>query len=609
MTASCETQRHELNLNIHLANPLSATIYRAVKKPVETFLGFDRLRAVYRQSAQAGSGGAFLQGVLDTFDITPEIGDGDLANVPPDGPALLLSNHPFGVLDPVAVLSMVLAVRPDAMVMGNHLLWRIPEMRELLVPVNPFGGKKAARENLRSMRQALHVLKEGRLLCVFPSGTVSHFHFRRGRFSITDPCWNPIPARLATMTRATVIPAHVSGHNSILFQLGGLLHPLLRTALLPRETVRKHRPRLCIRMGSPIPSHQLQRLRSDEERIEYIRSRAYLLAEDLKTRTFFFRRKIVKTPLKPIAPAQPGNEVRDEFEKLPADQILVAHGPYRVFSATADQIPVLLREIARLRELTFRQEGEGTGNPLDTDRFDTYYRHLVLWDSKKGLIAGAYRMGLSEEIVPRFGARGFYTHSLFRFGRKFTKRMTPAIELGRSFVIAEYQKSFQPLFLLWKGLGRFVCNHPQYRYLFGPVSITRAYRGKSRQIMADFLRENCRAADLSPLVRPRKPFRNLFRKHPELKTAVDNVRDIRELSELISELEHDHKGVPVLIRQYLRLGGVVLDFNVDSDFSEVLDALVLVDLTRTPPRTLAKYMGRAASNQFLNTHQTSMAVA
>lgn len=595
----------ELDLNITFSNPLSNKLFRLFRRPLESILCLQALRDAYRRCAGAESGALFLEKALLEFGITREIGEGDIKNIPPVGPVILVSNHPFGVLDPMAVLSTVLAVRADAMVMGNNLLWRIPEMRDILVPVNPFGGTAATRENVKSVRQCLRILKQGRLLCMFPAGTVSHIHLRGGHIAITDPPWNTMAARLVRATGAMILPAHVSGRNSALFQIAGLGHPILRTALLPRETVQKIRAHVRVRIGKPIPCEYLDRFSSDEERIQYLRSRSYLLSGDNRTRLSPFRKKPREALLKPLAAGGPRGMILREIEALPLEQFVVEMSPFRVFQASAGQIPVLLQEIARLRESTFRQEGEGTGKPLDTDRFDAHYRHLVLWDEHKREIAGAYRMGLSEEILPSFGTKGFYTHTLFHFSRCFFDRIAPAIELGRSFVTPDYQKSYQPLFLLWKGVGRFVSDHPEYKNLFGPVSITRAYNNQSRQLMAAFLKENRQVTELARLVRARKPFRKGPGKNAEIRKAMDPVRDMRELSELVSELEHDRKGVPVLIRQYLRLGGVVLGFNVDRNFRDVLDALVLVDLTRTPPRALAKYMGRDEARAFLHFHESS----
>jgi putative hemolysin len=569
---------------------------------LERILHLERVRSLYGRARGTLSGKAFVDRALEVLEIDCRIKPEDLDRIPRTGPALLVSNHPFGVLDPMAVLSAALSVREDVKVLGNHLLSRIPELRDVLIPVNPFGGSRATRENARAVRDCLRLLREGHMLCMFPAGTVSHVHIRPRGPRVTDPPWNPMAARLARMAGAVVVPAYVAGRNSMVFQVAGLVHPVLRTVLLPRETVKKVGGCICVRIGRPIPPQRLERFRTDRERVAFLRSRAYHLAERLTGPSKRIPRSPSEPRLQPLAPPRGRDRLVDELRSLPPEQVLLESGGFAVLEARSVQIPTLLEEVARLRELTFRQEEEGTGAPMDTDRFDLHYRHLVLWNRERSEIAGAYRMGLSEEILPAFGPRGFYTHSLFHFGRRFLDRIGPAIELGRSFVRTEYQKSYQPLFLLWKGIARFVSLNPQYRHLFGPVSITRAYRSRSRQIMAAFLEENNRVTETARLVRPRRPFRRGPLKVPELRGALDGVGDLQELSDLISEIEGGRKGVPVLIRQYLRLGGMVLGFNVDPLFRDALDALVLLDLAQTDRKTLVRYMGADGADAFLRIH-------
>ncbi len=595
-------ERQGLDLDFNTANPLAAAFFSAARRPVERLLHLKQIRALYGRVTGPHSGKAFLDRALDILEIQCETPQRDQERIPREGPAILVCNHPFGVVDPMAVLSLVLSARPDAKVMGNHLLLRIPELRDVLIPVNPFGGNRATRDNAQAVRQCIRLLREGQLLCMFPSGTVSHVHVRPVPPRVTDPPWSPVAARLACITDALVVPAHVGGRNSALFQMAGLVHPVLRTALLPRETVKKLGRRIRVRIGSPIPAERLRRLPSDEARIDFLRSRTYLLAEERTGPSRGFLRRSADAPLQPLAPPRPAKQILEEIRALPPDQLLAETGEFQVLQAESGQIPSLFEEIARLRELTFRQEDEGTGKSTDMDRFDRYYRHLILWNRENQEVAGAYRMGCSEEILPVFGHRGFYTHTLFHYGRKFLDRIGPGIELGRSFVRTEYQKNYQPLFLLWKGIARFVWLNPQYRYLFGPVSITRAYQSRSRRLMTAFLKENNQVIEMSRLIRPRHPFRKSQLKTPELRNALDSLKDLRDLSELISEIEEDSKGIPVLIRQYLRLGGVILGFNVDPNFRDALDALVLLDLTKTGARTLARYMGREEAGAFLRLH-------
>jgi putative hemolysin len=602
LTPANAADTQALSLNLSIQNPIAAKLFLLAKGPVERILRLERIRSLYGCISGPSSGKAFLENALELLRIRCEIDGTGLENIPSKGPVIVVCNHPFGVVDPMVLLSAALSVRHDAKVMGNYLLSRIPELQDVLIPVNPFGGNAATRQNSHALRQCLRVLKAEQLLCLFPAGTVSHAHIRRSRPIVTDPPWNPTACRLACKTGAAVVPAFVSGRNSALFQIAGLVHPALRTALLPRETVKMQGGLVRIRIGAPIPAERLRRIPDDMERTAYLRSRTYLLADDRESRVRVFLRRSNPVRLAPLAPPQQSHVLLREIRDLPQGQTLLETSNFRVFQAMAGQIPSLMKEIARLRELTFRSEQEGTGRAMDMDGFDAYYRHLVLWDRERGRVAGAYRMGLSEEILSAFGARGFYTRTLFRFGRRFLGRVTPAIELGRSFVRTEYQKSYQPLFLLWKGIARFVFLNPQYCRLFGPVSITGAYRTQSRRIMAAFLRENNQVTELARRIHPKHPFQKGPSKHRELKRAMVPLKDIRDLSDLISEIEDDRKGVPVLIRQYLRLGGVVLGFNVDPNFRDSLDALVLVDLTRTDPHLLSRYMGKDETEAFLRSH-------
>jgi putative hemolysin len=304
----------------------------------------------------------------------------------------------------------------------------------------------------------------------------------------------------------------------------------------------------------------------------------------------------------PVVQAIPPTLLKAEVEALPTEQRLVESGEYVVQYARAPQIPWCLQEIGRLRELTFRAAGEGTGKPSDIDLFDAYYLHLFLWDKKADAIVGAYRMGLADEILARYGKRGLYTQSLFRYGPRLLQTLNPAIELGRSFVRAEYQRSFSPLLLLWRGIGQFILRWPHYAILFGPVSISNSYAPISRQLMVDYLRANNGEAKLARHVRPRRPFRVQRSKIGEV--AIADLRDIEHLSRVIARIEHDNKGVPILLKQYLKLGGRLLGFNADDQFSDALDGLVVVDLRASEPRVLARYMGEEGAAAFFACHGT-----
>jgi putative hemolysin len=302
-----------------------------------------------------------------------------------------------------------------------------------------------------------------------------------------------------------------------------------------------------------------------------------------------------------VRSAIPATLLAAEIEVLPEAQCLVTSGQFRVHYARADQIPWCLQEIGRLRESAFRAVGEGTGKAVDLDAYDQHYIHLFVWDPDAKMIVGSYRMGLADEILERFGEEGLYTHSLFRYSPRALQAMNPAIELGRSFVRPEYQRSYAPLMLLWRGIGTFIQRNPRYAVLFGAVSISNSYDPASRQLIVDYLRANTIEKDLARYVRSRRPFASRFgfgSRSEEIKA----LKDVEQLSRVVSRIEPDEKGVPILLKQYLKLGGRLLGFNTDPDFSDALDGLMKVDLRNSEPRALARYMGEEGARTFLAYH-------
>jgi putative hemolysin len=278
---------------------------------------------------------------------------------------------------------------------------------------------------------------------------------------------------------------------------------------------------------------------------------------------------------------------------------------FAVYIARAQQIPSILREIGRLREVTFRAAGEGTGKALDLDRHDPHYLHLFVWHREKNEVVGAYRLGDVPALLARFGRKGLYTESVFKFNLGFFDRLGPALELGRSFVRQEYQRQFAPLLLLWKGIGAWVARHPEYSKLIGAVSVSNQYSPASRELIARYFEKQSGTGTWRSEVRPRRPLRGKLVSKWELSALCSLLPDIEDLSAPIADLEPDGKGLPILVRQYVKLGGKLLAFSVDPDFGNTLDGFVMVDLTRTCPETLARYMGKEQTRRFLAWHSLS----
>ncbi len=379
-----------------------------------------------------------------------------------------------------------------------------------------------------------------------------------------------------------------------------MIHPKLRTALLPHELLNKADKTIRLRIGSPIPFEKVGTFDTDEKLVTYLRMRTYALKH--RRRKAAGRRlampssKISETVVSPSSPVL----IYEEVDRLSREQILTESEEYTVYQAKAHQIPNVLYEIGRLRELTFRQTGEGTGRSIDLDRFDLYYTHLFLWNRQRREVAGAYRLGQVEPILQRFGTKGLYTDGLFRYKAGFLEHIRSGLELGRSFVRPEYQKLYSPLLLLWKGIGRFVAQNPQCTVLFGPVTISDAYSTLSRDLIVSYLIMNHYAPDLAEFVRPKTPVKRGSLKR--LGDAAGNFVALDDLSAMISDIETDRKGVPVLLRQYVKLGGRLMGFNIDPSFGNGLDGLVLVDLLKCDRKVLMRLMGKPGFEAFVAYH-------
>lgn len=546
----------------------------------EWLLGLRRLGAIY---ARRGDG-EFVETALRALDIIVDVDRGQLARIPVSGPVILVANHPSGALDGLALAAALLRVRADVRFLGNHLLTRIPDLRTRTIPVDPFAPRSVL--NRRGLRSARRWLASGGALIVFPAGEVSSLEGARG--GRVDGGWKRGVLRLAAWSGASVVPVFIGGQPTRWLRWAARVDDRLRTAVLPRELLARRGSRVPLMVGTPVSPERLQRLPDDDARLAYLRARTYGLrpASPSDGRLMWRARQ---RPVLPVASPESADLLAADVQALPDDARLLTSGEYEVYCAAAGVLPAVLREIGRLRESTFRQAGEGTGQARDLDRFDRDYLHLFVWHAGRREVVGAYRLGLTDRLRARHGPRGLYTRTLFRFGAPLLDEIGPAIELGRSFVRTEYQRDSNGLLLLWKGIGRFVARHPRYRRLFGPVSISAEYQSFTRHLLARFLSHQAFASDLARLVQPRRALT------PEPDTSLlvraRVVAHLEDVEALVREVEAG-RGLPVLLRQYLKLNARLLGFSVDPGFGNVLDGLMLVDLLEVRPALLQRYFGR-----------------
>jgi putative hemolysin len=562
-------------------SPIGRAAVVAARPFLTWLLRLRTYEALYART-QSGAAGPFEARALEALDIRVTCTPDMLEPVPRRGALLVVANHPHGVVDGLALATTLRRVRPDVRIVTNHWLSRIPDLADLCFFVDPFGGPAAQARSRAGLRSAHLWLRQGGALILFPAGEVAHTRTDDGSYA--DSPWHSTAGRLALTTGASVLPAFIAGRNTPLFYAAGRLHPVLRTALLARELLSARGRTVQIRIGAPLgPPGSVEAWSTSEAATEHMRSAVERLARPSGGTT---------------VERAPANAIAVEIDALPPEACLIESGEFRVFCTEASRIPTVLREIGRLREVTYRAVGEGTGQPLDLDAFDDRYLHLFSWDRHRRQIVGAYRIGRTDQIVAAHGTSGLYTRTLFRYDERLVSRLSPALELGRSFVRAEYQKNYNALLLLWKGIGQFIVRHPQYRILLGPVSISARYSDHSQELLMAFLEQNHVDQDLAGLVEAVHP--SPAKRGSPLHTAVP--RSVDDVNRAVAHAEADGKGMPVLLRQYLKLNAKAIGFSVDPHFGDALDALMMVDLTAVDPAILARYLGRQGAQAFLAWH-------
>jgi putative hemolysin len=537
--------------------------------------------------AQPKQGPEFVDAILEGCGIDIEFDERELKNLPADGSFIAIANHPYGGIEGMVLLKILCMARPDSKLMANFLLKKIPNLSDYFVAVNPFENVEHS-SSISGLKTTLELLANGTPIGIFPAGEVSTFKIDKKE--VTDRMWHPVVGKIIAKAKVPVVPIYFHGNNGLLFNLLSLIHPALRTAKLPSELFNKHGHTIKLRIGKPINVQEIPDYNNSAKLLSYLRARTYALGTGLEEEKKIFRPrnlfKIKKSP-EAIVSETSAALLEKDIEPLREDYRIWVEKNYEVFIAPTSLIPNVIREIGRLRELTFREIGEGTNKATDLDEYDIYYNHLFIWDIDAKMLVGAYRLGLGDEIFYSVGKKGFYVSELFKIKTQFTPVLKKSIELGRSWIRKEYQQKPLPLFLLWKGILKYLIDNPRYRYLIGPVSISNSFSKFSKSLIVDYINRNHFDHDMAQYVKPRKKFKVDFSSiDTDLLMAGED--SFKGLDNLISEVETRSMKVPVLLRQYIALNAKIICFNIDPKFADCLDGFLVLDLEKVPQDILDK---------------------
>lgn len=521
-------------------------------------------------------GFAFLDKLLHYFKFNYQVSNESINNIPSEGRLLIVANHPIGTLDGLALVKLIRTVRPDVRIVANRVLSHMEPLQSIFLPIDVLTDKKGLKDTYRIILEAL---ENEEAIIIFPAGEVS----RITPTGVRDGKWQTGFIKLAKKARCNILPIHIKAKNSAMFYSMSMLFKPLGTMLLVEEMFNKRNQEIKFKVGEPIPFSAIAETAETNKQLSQ-RFRKHVLYLGRRNKPSLF--ETVETVVHPA-------DTKAVKKALFQSQLLgeTRDGKKIFLYQFQDDCPVM-QEIARLRELTFRSVEEGTGLALDLDKFDVYYSHIVLWDDNDLEIVGAYRVGEGAKIMATHGVEGFYTQTLFDLQNDFISYLPYSIELGRSFVQPRYWGQHS-LDYLWYGIGAYLREQPEVKYLFGPVSISNAYPQPAKELIISFYQQQFGTDMLHTKARTPFVISEASRQFAVTEFNSDYSTSFKILN---SELKKLGVRVPTLYKQYVELcvdkGCHFLDFNIDPEFNNCIDSLIMVEIDKIAPKKRQRYIDK-----------------
>ncbi len=545
-----------------------------------TILHLNRMDKVYSKIA-GKSGVNFIDEVIRILDCNIEFDEKELSKIPQKGPVIVVANHPFFGFDTLLLIKYISKIRQDIKVWEDSLFKNMDPVSNYFFIENT--EKQSGKHHSYEFTDALKHLKNNGILCIFPVGNTNHpISFEE----LTERKWNYQVVKFIKSANVPVLPVFFQDKGNRLIQILTKINPSIKMGRLPAELLGKKHKTIKIRIGNIVGVEKQKKFNYVFKFGRYLRAKTFCLESNIEIKPFFNYSIKPKSKPETIIDEVPLNLLLKDIDKIKEDHALFSTKNYHVYCAPSIKIPNILREIGRLREITFRQVGEGTNHSIDVDEFDLYYNQLFIWDEDENKFVGAYRIGMGKDIMRQYGKHGFYLHTLFKMKNDFSSILNESMELGRSFVVQEYQRKPLPLFLLWKGILYFLLKNPEYRYLIGPVSISNNYSKISKELIIKFIMSNHVDWNMATMIKPRHSYK--FKSvNEDINVLMENMEhDINILDQTIADVDELNSGLPVLLKKYIKLNAKIIGFNIDPKFNNSLDGFILLDLFKIPENTI-----------------------
>jgi putative hemolysin len=550
-------------------NFLKKSLFKIAKRIVHE----DSINQFLTQNAHL-KGFEFVDAVLDYFDFDYTVSSSDLQNIPSSGKVVIIANHPLGGLDALCLLRLISQVRKDVKIVANDFLAGFEALNSLLIPIDNY----KLRQSKNDIKKIYESLNNEEAVIIFPAGEVS----RATTKGIKDPSWSKGFLNFAQNSNAPILPIFLDAKNSRTFYTISVINKTFSTLLLSHEMFKKKSKRIGIKVGQIIPNENISPKGIDKKYLlNLYRKHLYSLKKGKKT--FFETQSAI---------AHPVNR-KDLVNELKNSKLIgQTNDGKKIYLYDYTEDSIVLKELGRLRELSFRKVGEGINKKRDTDKYDIYYQHIILWDENDLEIVGSYRIGNSDFIFKNIGVKGFYSNNLFKYNEDFTPYLKNSIELGRSFVQPKYWGT-RALDYLWFGIGAYLKNNPNIKYMFGPVSMSAAFPAIAKDMMVFYY--NHYYGENADLIEAKLPyqFSNNLNDIKNLFDLSDKKKDFKLLKSTLANMS---VSVPTLYKQYSEIaedGGVkFLGFNVDKDFADCIDGFILVEVNKIKDSARKRYIDK-----------------